>query len=505
MQFGRPGDPLPKNPGHIPRDCLIYARLGACFVHTCESVGYVMKMTISILKGVSTLALAAVSAGAQMKFKDAFPPLKFDRVVCVAEMPGPDTKTYAVLEQHQGQISIVQEKSGAWTKQVMYKITVPTGNETGLLGIAFHPNYKNNHRYFIYYNTTGALKDVIEEREADATLIKDAGKTGKVLISLNDPASNHNGGSLGFGPDGHLYAAIGDGGGQDNQFGNGQNRKALFAKMMRLDVDHPANGMNYGIPADNPFVNDPDPEVKREIWAWGFRNPWRWTFDPLNGDLWVADVGQNTTEEVDIVQKGANYGWPNMEGPDQYLGTKDASMVVPVFSYRHGPASCVIGAAVYRGNPSSKYYGNFFLTDESGRTLYALKKNGTGLATSANLGSVPAKPSTMNHDSEGRIFVGIEDNAQTVWMLDSPDLPIAAASIFSRGVKERFARTLFASRDGGLPAGYAGSAAVELLDMQGTRVAALAAGNRGLKGLPAGLYAARIAGSSAKPDLLILR
>ena len=120
--------------------------------------------------------IMAVAASAQVTFKDAFPGLKFNRVVCIAEMPGQAQKTYAVLEQHLGQLNIVQQKDGAWTKQTMLKITVPTGNETGLLGIAFHPDYKNNRRYFIYYNTTGSLKDVVEEREADATFIKDAGK-----------------------------------------------------------------------------------------------------------------------------------------------------------------------------------------------------------------------------------------------------------------------------------------------------------------------------------------
>ena len=465
-----------------------------------------MKMTNLIFySGVLALGLSASGAFAQMKFKDAFPGVKFDRVVSVAEMPGPATKTYAVLEQHQGMISIVQQKAGVWGKQQMFKMTVSTSNEQGLLGIAFHPAYATNHRYFIYYTSAGANKDVLEEREADATLIKDAGKTGKILFSLDDPASNHNGGSLGFGPDGFLYVAVGDGGGQNNQYGNGQNKKALFAKMMRLDVDHPANGKNYGIPADNPFVNDADPDVKREIWAWGFRNPWRWTFDPLTGDQWVADVGQNATEEVDIVAKGANYGWPNMEGPDQYIGTKDASMIPPVFSYGHGTGTCVIGAAVYRGNATSKYYGNLFVSDESSRILYAIKKTGANAATSSNIGNVPAKPATLNHDSEGRIFVGIEDVGQSIWMLDSPDLPLATTSVFARGVKERFARTVFASRGAGLPAGYAGAATLELLDMQGALASILPDGNRGLQGLQAGMYAIRIAGSRAKTDLLILR
>jgi glucose/arabinose dehydrogenase len=464
-----------------------------------------MKKKNAKMKGCLAVLLAWAGSHAQVNFKDAFPGLKFDRVVCIAEMPGQAIKTYAVLEQHQGMISIVQQKAGVWTKQSMFKMSVATSNETGLLGIAFHPDYKNNRRYFIYYNSTGALKDVIEEREADETYIKDAGKS-KNIISLDDPASNHNGGSLGFGPDGFLYAATGDGGGQNNQYGNGQNRNTLFAKMLRLDVDHPANGKNYGIPADNPFLNDADAAVKREIWAWGFRNPWRWTFDPLNGDLWVADVGQNTTEEVDIVLKGANHGWPNMEGPDQYMGTKDASMVLPVYSYGRSKGSCIIGAAVYRGNPSSKYYGSFFLTDESGRGVYALKKNGTDLATATSVGTVPAKPATMNHDFDGRIFVGIEADAQPIYQLDSPDLAPAANAVFSQGVKERFARTRFVSRGFAMPAEYfAGNATVELRDMGGALVAALSAGKPDLLGIKPGLYVAKVSGSRVKPDLLIVR
>jgi glucose/arabinose dehydrogenase len=451
----------------------------------------------------------AAAASAQISVKDAFPGLKFNRVVCIAEMPGQAQKTYAVLEQHLGQINIVQQKDGAWTKQTMLKITVATTNEMGLLGIAFHPDYKNNRRYFIYYNPTGALKDVVEEREADVSFIKDAGKS-KNIISLDDPASNHNGGSLGFGPDGFLYAAIGDGGGQNNQYGNGQNRKALFSKMLRLDVDHPADGKNYGIPADNPFVADPDPDVKREIWAWGLRNPWRWTFDPLNGDLWVADVGQNAIEEVDLLAKGANYGWPNMEGPDEYLGTKDATMVPPVFSYPRAKGNCIIGAAVYRGNPLSKYYGNFFFTDESTRILWALKKNGTGAATAVEVDTLPAKPATLNHDFESRIFVGVEADAQPVYMLDSPDLAPAATSAFSRAVRERFGRTRFLSRNAPWSAAlsatlFADDPSLELSDMSGSLAATLYRANADLSRIRPGLYAVRSAGSLSKPDLWVVR
>lgn len=467
----------------------------------------------SKFKACLLLILAWTGSHGQVTFKDAFPGLKFDRVTSIVEIPGRSVRTYAVLEQHQGLISIVQLKGGAWTKQTMATISVNgTPNEMGLLGIAFHPDYKNNHRYFICYNPPGAYKDIIEERESDTSLIKDAGKS-KSLINLDDPAENHNGGSLGFGPDGFLYAAIGDGGGQNNQYGNGQNRKALFAKMMRLDVDHPADGKNYGIPSDNPFVNDPDPAVKREIWAWGFRNPWRWTFDPLNGDLWVADVGQNTTEEVDIVAKGANYGWPNMEGPDQYIGTKDNSMVLPVYSYTHDHGSCIIGAAVYRGNPASKYYGNLFVTDESARTVYALKKNGTGLATVQTVGTLPAKPATMNQDLESRIFVGIEDDGQPVYTLDGPDLAPAATSVFSEGVRQTFARTVFAARGSALPSAYfTGQSTVTVSDMNGIKVAILTGMNPTLpREIPSGLYVAAISSAAGpsrlwgKPDLLIVR
>lgn len=468
---------------------------------------FINRRTVALKAGL--ILFLAAAASAQVTFKDAFPGLKFNRVVCIAEMPGQEPKTYAVLEQHLGQINIVQQKAGVWTKQTMLKITVATSNEMGLLGIAFHPDYKNNRRYFIYYNPTGALKDVVEERETDASYIKDAGKS-KNIVSIDDPASNHNGGSLGFGPDGFLYAGFGDGGGQNNQYGNGQNRKTLLAKMLRLDVDHPGDGKNYGIPADNPFAADPDPEVKREIWAWGLRNPWRWTFDPVNGDLWVADVGQNATEEVDLIVKGANYGWPNMEGPDQYIGTKDDTMVLPVFSYGRSKGACIIGAAVYRGNPLSKYYGNLFVTDESGRIVWAIKKNGTGAATAVEVGTVPAKPATMNHDTESRIFVGIEADAQPVYMLESPDLAPAASSVFSQAVRERFGRTRFIARNASWSAAlsaslFADGLSLELSDMSGSLVAALHSANLDFSRIRPGLYAVRSAGSLSKPDLWVVR
>lgn len=376
---------------------------------------------------------------AQIGFKDAFPGLTFDRATCIVEMPGMPQKTFLVLEQHVAQISLVMEKNGTWVKSVFYgPVDVNAQNEMGFLGLALHPDFRNNRKYYLSWNPVAKYSDRVDERRADATFMKDAG-TMKSILDIKDPDWNHNGGTLNFGKDGYLYAGFGDGGGGDNQYGNGQNKGSLLAKILRIDVDHPAGGKNYGIPADNPFVGQAG--FAPEIWAWGFRNPWKWSFDPLNQDLWVGDVGQNATEEVDIVEKGRNYGWPNMEGPNEYKGKNDGTMKPPVFSYGRASGSCVIGGVVYRGNPASKYYGTYFASDLSGHKLWGLKKNGTGLATMTVLGAVPGgNPITFNSDSEQNIYVGIE-KVSPIYKLDSPDLgpaPVSLAATRSRRIGARF-------------------------------------------------------------------
>ena len=220
-----------------------------------------------------------------------------------------------------------------------------SGNEQGLLGLAFHPQYAQNGRFFVNY-TDNDGNDVIARFQASGDPnAADPGSEVK-LLTVQDPFPNHNGGVLAFGPDGNLYAGLGDGGGAGDPFGNAQKTDVLLGKILRFDVD---SAEPYAIPPDNPFGN--------EIWAYGLRNPWRMSFDQATGDLYIGDVGQGDWEEIDYLPAntgaGTNFGWDHREGAHDYEGGGPAGMVDPVAEYSHPEGGCsVTGGYVYRGGMS---------------------------------------------------------------------------------------------------------------------------------------------------------
>ena len=217
------------------------------------------------------------------------------------------------------------------------------GNEQGLLGLAFHPQYAQNGRFFVNYTDNNGDTVLARFQVSSDPNIADPNSEVKIL-GVDQPFANHNGGVLVFGPDGYLYAGLGDGGSQGDPFGNAQNTGVLLGKILRLDVD---SAEPYAVPADNPFGN--------EVWAYGLRNPWRFSFDKLTHDLYIGDVGQNTWEEIDFLPAGSpggtNFGWNFREGAHDYNGGGPAGMVEPVAEYSHTEGGCsVTGGYVYRGS-----------------------------------------------------------------------------------------------------------------------------------------------------------
>jgi glucose/arabinose dehydrogenase len=217
------------------------------------------------------------------------------------------------------------------------------GNEQGLLGLAFHPQYQENGRFFVNYTDTSGDTVIARFQVTSDPNLADPNSEAP-LLGIDQPFPNHNGGVLAFGPDGYLYAGLGDGGSQGDPNGNAQNTEVLLGKILRLDVD---SADPYAVPPDNPFEN--------EIWAYGFRNPWRFSFDRATGDLYIGDVGQNQWEEIDFLQAGspggANFGWDHREGAHDYEGGGPEGMIDPVAEYSHPEGGCSItGGYVYRGS-----------------------------------------------------------------------------------------------------------------------------------------------------------
>ena len=250
----------------------------------------------------------------------------------------------------------------------------PLYDEKGLLGLVFHPDYKNNSRFFVYYSAPKSGPGIDHESilaeyhvSSDPNIADPASE--QIILRFDEPEMNHNGGKLAFGPDGYLYIGVGDGGGAGDQhgtIGNAQNISVLLGKILRIDVD---NGTPYGIPPDNPFVGIDGAD---EIFAYGFRNPYRFSFDQITGDLFVADVGQDEWEEVDIVVNGGNYGWRILEGTHPYdlalatyLGINISSLKEPIDDYSHDVGHSIIGGYIYRGSTSDDLVGKYVFGDWS--------------------------------------------------------------------------------------------------------------------------------------------
>ncbi|MES2731936.1 MAG: PQQ-dependent sugar dehydrogenase [Bacteroidota bacterium] len=301
-------------------------------------------------------------------------------------------------------------------------IIIPLNNsysEMGLLGLAFHPAYKQNGRFFVYYTakepgTQTPYKSVLAEYKTSAANSDQADTQGKILMEIDQPESNHNGGCLAFGPDGMLYIGLGDGGGAGDKhgtIGNGQNPEQLLGSILRLDVNQAGSGTPYGIPADNPFVDKPG---RDEIYANGLRNPWRFSFDRITGKLFCGEVGQDKYEEIDIIEKGKNYGWRPMEGLhvfDQDLKNQlNGTYAPPISEYDHSLGKSVTGGYVYRGKEFPALIGKYIFADWTGRLFY-LEPNGNdwvqklGRVGDSDEGEVDLNINSFGEDESGEIYV----------------------------------------------------------------------------------------------------
>ena len=317
---------------------------------------------------------------------DAFPALRFASPVFVTAAPGDATRLFVV--EQEGRIRAFPNQANATAGQVRTFLDITArvrdGGELGLLGLAFDPGYATNGRFYVHYTTDSGglgLRSVIARYQVstdpDAALT-----TETVLFTVAQPYENHNGGMLAFGPDGYLYGSLGDGGSGGDPQNHAQSLTTLLGKIFRVDPNGTALGA-YGIPADNPFAAATG-GVRREIWAYGLRNPWRFSFDRGTGRLWAADVGQNAYEEIDVVVRGGNYGWRKYEGNAVYSGDVVAGpFEAPVHVYDRSQGTVVTGGYVYRGTRVPFLVGQYVYADLGSGRVWALAYD--GVAATANV------------------------------------------------------------------------------------------------------------------------
>lgn len=281
---------------------------------------------------------------------------------------------------------------------------VIAGGELGLLSVAFHPRYATNGRFFVNYTADqGRLRTVIAEYRVSAARPDGADATERVLLEIAQPFRNHNGGLNLFGPDGMLYIGMGDGGSGGDPFNNGQRLDTLLGKLLRVDVD---SGAPYRIPPDNPFVGRGS--ARGEIWANGLRNPWRFSFDRRTGRLWLADVGQNAWEEIDLIDRGGNYGWNIMEGAHCFNPPTDcntAGLRLPIAEYSRSGGCSVTGGHVYRGRRLPGLAGRYLFGDYCSGRVWTLSEAAPGRWTMAPLLESGLSVSSFGEDQEGEVYI----------------------------------------------------------------------------------------------------
>ncbi len=306
----------------------------------------------------------------------AFSKLSFNRPVDLQHANDNSNRLFVV--EQEGLISVFKNEASTSSKKTFLDIrskVEDSGNEEGLLGLAFHPQYKTNGYFYVNYTANKPDRTVISRFKVSVNnpdVADPASET--VLLSFSQPYSNHNGGQVSFGPDGYLYIAAGDGGSGGDPQGNGQNLKTLLGKILRIDVDKQQEEKKYSIPTDNPFAGNKS-GYKEEIYAYGLRNPWRLSFDAVTKKLWTGDVGQNAYEEIDIIEKGGNYGWNTMEGKHCFEPKQNCNqqgLKFPVWEYPRKEGVSITGGFVYRGSSLPELKGKYIYSDYGSGKIWAL-------------------------------------------------------------------------------------------------------------------------------------
>jgi len=418
-----------------------------------------MKKLFSIATSIfCLLTFFAIAATAQplpqIQLKQIFPLLQIKSPLWLCQPPDGSDRFFVLTQD--GVIYVLKRGSDGSDAKEFLNIEdrhLHFNREDGLLGMAFHPGFKTNGLFYIYYTLQDSPDDIKKYQGGWPTAYPDRSvisewkvsaadpdkadmSSERILMEIPQPSWNHKGGELQFGPDGYLYIGLGDGGVEHDPFGMGQNTATLLGKMLRIDVNSRSTvgtgkrvrSLEYGIPSDNPFVKEPDyggAGTRHEIWAYGLRNPWRWSFDRANGALWAADVGQDLWEEVDLIVKGGNYGWGVREGAHYFKpGPVGAQYIDPVMEYPHkqnllavslfpdhGIGTCIIGGYVYRGEKYPSLDGIYIYADYTVGTFWGFRYdyNSNKVTEQGPMLLQKQNMTSFAEDNDGELYVLMEN------------------------------------------------------------------------------------------------
>ena len=368
-----------------------------------NSGGGAMGFGLETRAALAVLSLPTTAQGnTTFNLANAYPNLSFSAPLFAAQVPG---EGRIVVVEQGGRIVVFVDDAAATALRELIDIPVLFSGEQGLLGLAFDPDFLTNRFVYVHYSLASPRRSRIARFTWDEAQDLILSASEKIVLELEQPFSNHNGGMLAFGPDDYLYIAFGDGGDGGDPLNHGQDRSTLHGNILRIDV-HPANPSDgYDVPADNPFVGVAG--VAPEIFANGLRNPFRFSFDRQTGELWLGDVGQGNLEEVDIITAGGNYGWRVFEGTQPFNGSGNtlpsSAFTPPIFEYDHSEGQAIIGGYVYRGPTHASLLGKYLFSDFSSGTVWSLEWDGT-TATRETI-TTASSPTSFAEKSDGEVLV----------------------------------------------------------------------------------------------------
>jgi glucose/arabinose dehydrogenase len=377
-----------------------------------RELGTIMLILFSVISLAGCTAQQAheppSSSDMRISVERVFPNLSLKQLTNLAQ-PNDDHNQVFVTRQP-GLVLAFANKDSVDTATVFLDLrdrVSSRGNEEGLLGITFHPDYKTNGYTYLYYTADPPKRSVLSR----FTTYKDDPSRADInseLVILEIPQffSNHNGGQLAFGPDGYLYIGLGDGGARGDPLENGQDRTTLLGSILRIDVDNRTPDHPYAIPPDNPFVGISD--TREEIWAYGLRNPWRFSFDADTGELWAGDVGQNKWEEINLIEKGSNYGWNIMEGYDCFdtsTSCERNSLRLPIAEYTRSSGCSVTGGYVYRGTRLPSLFGHYIYGDYCSGNIWGFRYENNVVSNHSLLHESDLSITSFGEDQERNLYI----------------------------------------------------------------------------------------------------